>query len=478
MDSRSITESSPDEYGSWDAPAILLVDLDAFFASVEQLDHPAWRGKPVIVGGDADKHGVVSTASYEARKYGVHSAMPASMARKLCPQAIWSRGHFDRYRAVSSQVMAILQDESPHLQQVSIDEAFLDVSPTPLNREHPVRIAQRIQHRVAELGVTCSIGVGTSKTIAKIASDMDKPRGLTVVYPGREADFLAPLPIRRMSGVGARAEEALLKRGIKTLGDMAHAPENLLRSIYGKNAEMMRRRCLGLDMTAVEQDDDVKSVSNEITMANDLVTFEQVAAAVDTMASKVGRRLRRKGLQGRTLGLKMRFADRSTRNLQKRLDAPQDNEHAFIPLLHDMIREIWRPGMAVRLVGVAVTGFQEERVIQEALFDASEFESAPAQAQPAREDEALFDEGEFSGSAESGAKPRRTTETSKQNQVGARTLDADQGKHLAAATDKVKDRFGEAAVFFGREFKVRDKTTGSAAKNPEDYRSNEPQDMT
>ena len=461
-------ESPLDEYGPWDAPAILLVDLDAFFASVEQLDHPAWRGKPVIVGGDADKHGVVSTASYEARKFGVHSAMPASMARKLCPNAIWTRGHFDRYREVSSQVMSILQDESPHLQQVSIDEAFLDVSPTPLNREHPVAIAQRIQQRVAMLGVTCSIGVGTSKTIAKIASDMDKPRGLTVVYPGREADFLAPLPIRRMSGVGARAEEALLKRGIKTLGDMAHAPEGLLRSIYGKNADMMRRRCLGLDMTAVEQDDDVKSVSNEITMATDLTTFEQVAAAVDTMAAKVGRRLRRKGLQGRTLGLKMRFADRSTRNLQKRLDGPQDNEHVFIPLLHDMIREIWRPGMAVRLVGVSVTGFQEEAYVQETLFDSAAFVSSNPPS-TAAEQHTLFDEGDISGSAESGAKPRKPQDLAS-NESAHYPLDAEQGKHLAAATDKVKDRFGEAAVFFGREFKVRDKTTGTAAKNPEDYR--------
>ena len=458
-------QSQMSAYGAWNAPAVLLVDLDAFFASVEQLDHPAWRGKPVIVGGDADKHGVVSTASYEARTYGVHSAMPAAMARKLCPQAIWTHGHFDRYRTVSAQVMSILQDESPHLQQVSIDEAFLDVSPTPLNPEHPVLIAQRIQKRVAELGVTCSIGVGTSKTIAKIASDMDKPRGLTVVYPGREADFLAPLPIRRMSGVGARAEEALLRRGIKTLGDMANAPESLLKSIYGKNAEMMRRRCLGLDMTAVEQDDEVKSVSNEITMADDLTTFEQIAAAVDTMASKVGRRLRRKGLAGRTLGLKMRFSDRTTRNVQKRLETPQNNEHVFIPLLHAMIRELWRPGMAVRLVGVSVTGFNEERVVQESLFDASQFDTSE-DSNASDSSNPLFDEGEISGSAESGAKPKPVLSKGADD----RPIDPKQGKQLAAATDKVKDRFGEAAVFFGREFKVRDKTTGTAAKNPEDYR--------
>ena len=466
-----IRQSANVGFGSWDAPAVLLVDLDAFFASVEQLDHPAWRGKPVIVGGDADKHGVVSTASYEARTYGVHSAMPASMARKLCPHAIWTRGHFDRYREVSSQVMSILQDESPHLQQVSIDEAFLDVSPTLLNREHPVLIAQRIQKRVSELGVTCSIGVGTSKTIAKIASDMDKPRGLTVVYPGRETDFLAPLPIRRMSGVGARAEEALLKHGIKTLGQMAHAPEALLHSIYGKNAEMMRKRCLGLDMTSVEQDDEVKSVSNEITMANDLTAFDDIAAAVNTMAAKVCRRLRRKGRQGKTRGRKVRFSDRTTRNIQKRLTQPEDNEHVLTPLLHEMIREIWRPGMAVRLVGVSVTGFEEEQLVQEALFDSTLFATEQPRDETDADDDA-FDDGAASGSAESGAKPRQNPRAFSDDayDANAAALDPEQGRHLAAATDKVKDRFGEAAVFFGRELKVRDKTTGTAAKNPEDYR--------
>ena len=146
----------------WHGRAILLVDLDAFFASVEQLDHPAWRGKPVIVGGDADRHGVVSTCSYEARAFGVRSAMAASLARQLCPDAIWTRGHFSRYREMSNRIMSILRDETPHVQQVSIDEAFMDVSPTRANTEHPAAVAARIARRVEELGITCSIGVGTS----------------------------------------------------------------------------------------------------------------------------------------------------------------------------------------------------------------------------------------------------------------------------------------------------------------------------
>ena len=322
----------------WEGPAILLVDLDAFFASVEQLDHPAWRGKPVIVGGDADKHGVVSTASYEARPYGVRSAMPSSTAKRLCPHAIWTHGRFDRYREMSNAIMDILRAETPHVQQVSIDEAFMDVSPTSVNREHPVRVAQRIQQRVEELGVTCSIGVGTSKTVAKIASDMDKPRGLTVVHPGGERDFLAPLPVRTMSGIGAAAEEKLHSRGIRTLGQLADADEGMLLRAFGKNGRVMHVRANGGDDAPVEQDDTVKSVSNEMTFAVDLTTREDVEGAIATIAAKVGRRLRRKGLRGRTLGLRMRYDDRSVRSVQRQLPAPSDDELSYTPLLYRMAK--------------------------------------------------------------------------------------------------------------------------------------------
>ena len=202
MGKTKTTYGTPD----WQGKAIILLDLDAFFASVEQLDHPEWRGKPVIVGGDASKRGVVSTCSYEARKFGVRSAMPASQAARLCPHAIWASSNFARYKEMSAKVMSIMLDESPFLQQVSIDEAFLDITPSAYNPESPVSIAQRIQKRVCDLGITCSIGLGTSKSIAKVASDMDKPRGLTVVFPGREAAFLQDLPIARMSGIGSVAQ--------------------------------------------------------------------------------------------------------------------------------------------------------------------------------------------------------------------------------------------------------------------------------
>ena len=417
----------------WEGPAILLVDLDAFFASVEQLDHPAWRGKPVIVGGDADKHGVVSTASYEARPYGVRSAMPSSTARRLCPDAIWTHGRFDRYREVSNAIMAILRSETPHVQQVSIDEAFLDVTPTAVNREHPVRVAQRIQRRVEELGVTCSIGAGTSKTIAKIASDMDKPRGLTVVYPGSERDFLAPLPVRTMSGIGASAEEKLRSRGIRTLGQLADADLRMLERVFGKLGRVMHVRANGGDDAPVEQDDAVKSVSNEMTFAKDLTRREDVEAAIATMAAKVGRRLRRKGLRGRTLALRVKFDDLSVRSVQRQLPQPSDDELAYTPLLYAMVDEVWRPGTPLRLIGVGMSGFAEEGAVQESLFDVAEAAPSADDVEPVVRDE----------------RKRRG---------------------LIEATDLVKDRFGEAAVRFGHELRNEGNTTGSSSKNPADYK--------
>ena len=409
----------------WNGRAILLVDLDAFFASVEQRDHPAWRGKPVIVGGDPDKRGVVSTASYEARKYGVHSAMPSSTARRLCPDAMWTEGHFDRYREMSNKVMAILHDETPHVQQVSIDEAFMDVTPTSINLEHPVIIARRIQQRVEELGVSCSIGVGTTKAVAKLASDMDKPRGLTVVMPGSEANFMGPMPVRALSGIGASAEKKLREHGYETLGDLAAADDDTIVRLLGKPGKVMLDRARGLEADSIETYDEVKSVSNETSFAHDLTDRDDIEAAIATMAAKVGRRLRRKGLAGRTLALKVRYADRSVRSVQRPLPAPSDDEYMFQDMLYDMLDELWQPGMALRLVGVAVTGFDgcDREAEQLSLFENDDAREA---------DEAR--------------------------------------KDLQTATDKVKERFGEGAVRYGRELRLSGSGTGSTAKNPADYK--------
>ena len=424
---RSAAEGSADIFGTteWVGRAIMLVDLDAFFASVEQLDHPGWRGKPVIVGGHADRRGVVSTASYEARKYGVHSAMPSVTAERLCPQAIWTEGHYDRYREMSNKVMAILRDESPLMQQVSIDEAFLDVSPTEVNREHPVSIARRIQDRVEQLGVTCSIGLGTTKSVAKMASDMDKPRGLTVVMPGSEANFMGPLPVRALSGIGPSAERKLKEHGIETLGELAEADDELIERLLGKTGMVMLARARCEEDAPVVADDEVKSVSNETSFAVDLTKREDITAAIRTMSAKVGRRLRRKGLKGRTLALKVRYADFSVRSTQRPLPFPSDDQNVFDPLLDDMLEDLWQQGVALRLVGVAVTGFDnEEQPEQLSLFDTDEEQE----------------------------EPKRQT------------------RNLVEATDRVKERFGEGALKYGRELRLSGKDTGTTSKNPADYK--------
>ena len=410
----------------WEGRAVLLVDLDAFFASVEQLDHPNWRGKPVIVGGDAGKRGVVSTASYEARVFGVRSAMPSQTAARLCPDAIWTQGHYDRYREMSQKVMAILFDETPHVQQVSIDEAFMDVTPTSVNREHPVVVAKRIQDRVAQLGITCSIGVGTTKSIAKLASDMDKPRGLTVVMPGSELNFIDPMPVRALSGIGAAAERKLKDLGITTLGELYRADTESVINTLGKVGRMVLDRVRGHEDGPIDPDTDVKSISNETSFARDLTNRDDIEAAIETMAAKVGRRLRRKGLAGRTLALKVRYADFSVRSTQVKLDAQCDDEFIFIPRLKRMLDELWSPGMALRLVGVAVTDFNEPDELEQL---------------------SLFADDELDVSKPPAGR-----------------------QELVAATDKVKERFGESALRFGRELRLSGSDTGSSSKNPADYK--------
>lgn len=399
---------------AWRGRALLLVDLDAFFASVEQLDHPEWRGKPVIVGGRSDRRGVVSTASYEARAYGVHSAMPSATAERLCPDAIWTSSHFDRYHELSAQVMGILKDESPLLEQMSIDEAYLDVSPGRYTGEDPVAIAARIQARVAELGITCSIGVATGKAVAKIASDMDKPRGLTVVYPGGEAAFLAPMDVRAMPGVGKQSAERLRRIGIRTLGALADAPLDRLVPVFGVNAQAVRDRARGVDPREIVIESEVKSVSHERTFATDLVTREEIEDAIDMLGPMVGRRLRKKGLAGHTVTLKLRYADLSRRTAQKGLPANVDDETVFIPVAKRLIDEIWRPGNSVRLVGLGISGF-EAHDEQLGLFADEEL---PA------------------GNAE-----------------------------LLSAADKIRDKFGDGMLKFGRELKIRHETSGTTGMN-------------
>ena len=400
-------------FGNWRGPAIGLMDLDAFFASVEQLDHPEWRGKPVIVGGSPEGRGVVSTASYEARPYGVHSAMPSAQAQRLCPHAIWTSGQFDRYREMSAKVMDILADETPFVDQVSIDEAFFDITPGRFSRENPIEIASRISRRVSELGITCSIGLGTSKTVAKIASDRDKPHGLTIVPPGTEENFLEPLPVRAMSGIGTSAEASLKRMGIYTLGQLAAAPVARLVTVFGSNAQLMHDRAAGLEMSGVapiDAPEETKSVSNERTFAQDLTERDDIDAALALLGESVGRRLRRRGLAGRTVTVKVKYSYGNGRTIQRRLPHATDDENIFVSVARSLMDEIWTEGTHIRLLGIGMSDFRCDGDVQTDLFC----------------------------------------------EVDERGAVASSKRELSVAVDKVRERFGSGAVNFGRAARFGD----------------------
>lgn len=419
-------ERHPCESGPWTGRAILHVDLDAFFAAVEQLDHPEYRGKPVIVGGDPSRRGVVSTCSYEARAYGVRSAMPSARAAQLCPDAIWAKPQFGRYHEMSHAVFAVLRDESPQVQPVSVDEAFIDVSPGMFAAEHPVAIARRIRSRVSELGLTISVGVATSKTVAKVASDHDKPDGLTVVCPGEEAAFLAPLPIQDMSGIGPKTTSRLRGMGIRTLGDLAALDEATARELLGSHGPGLVDRARGIDVRPVRVNDPAKSVSNERTFATDVRLPSEVHGALDALSAKVGQRLRRKQLSGRTVTIKLRFSDFTTRTVQRTLDEATDDELVFGLVARELLHQAWSPGVGLRLLGVGVSGF-EERAVQLDLLDAA-----------------------LSGAPNAGEVPARPPRSR---------------EGLVRGIDAVRERFGDDAVRFGRDLKPRPGDTGTPRRD-------------
>jgi DNA polymerase-4 len=354
----------------WTTRAILHVDMDAFFASVEQLDHPEWRGLPVVVGGPPDSRGVIATASYEARRYGVHSAMPSAQAAHLLPpEAIWVRGDFARYGEMSASVFRILESYTPDLQAASIDEAYLDVTPA-MNGEHPANVALGIQAALDAMGLSCSIGVATSKTVAKIASDRDKPHGITLVPPGTEAAFLAPLSVRAMPGIGPATAKRLISLGVHTLGDLAALDDPTAYQVLGNHGPAAVRRARGIDSRPVRERQGAKSVSNERTFGVDLRDRDDVVSALAALTERVGTRLRRSGLRARTVHLKVRFADFTTRTAQQTLDEATDSTDALLACGVTLLESAWAPGAGIRLLGIGASGFGEPPVQLELMGDA------------------------------------------------------------------------------------------------------------
>ena len=339
---------------------ILHADLDAFYASVEQLDNPGLRGKPVAVGGSSEGRGVVAAASYEARRYGVRSAMPMRTALQRCPDLIRVDARFGRYAEVSRRVMDIFKDITPLVEPLSMDEAYMDVTASVTPEHGPQDIARVVRQRVKrEVGLTISVGVGASKSVAKIASDLDKPDGLTVVPPGTEAEFLAPLPVGTLPGVGPKTQDLLKAEGVITIGDLAALSDDWLLRTLGRNGGYMKRLALGQDDRPVQTERDTKSVSSETTLAQDTGDPDALQELVRRLSSDVSRSLERRGLQGRTVKVKLRLSDFTTFTRQRTMPEPVQAPDLIADAASALVRAETGPGRLFRLVGVGVSGFDE-----------------------------------------------------------------------------------------------------------------------
>jgi len=349
----------------------LHVDLDAFFAAVEQRDRPELRGKPVIVGvGSRDDRGVVSAASYEARRFGIRSAMPLRTAAGLCPEAVFVPVDGRKYAAVSRQVMEILRRYTPAVEPISIDEAFLDVAGSELLHGTSLEIARAIKATIrSELGLTASVGVATSKLVAKVASDLEKPDGLVVVEPGREAEFLAPLPIARLWGVGDRTAAVLADFGVRTIGDLAALPDDVLTRRFGRQGRVLAARASGVDPSRVTDAESARSVSHEHTFDTDTSTLEELERTLLALSDAVAGRLRAGQLQARTVAVKVRDSAFVTVSRQRTLAAPTSDTDVIFHASLELASPQWR-GIRVRLLGVAASGLVDAE--QLSLFGAAD----------------------------------------------------------------------------------------------------------
>jgi DNA polymerase-4 len=343
---------------------IFHVDMDAFFVSVEELFDPSLKGKAVVVGGRPNERGVVSAASYEARKFGVHSAMPLRMAYKMCPHAIFVDGHPDRYRDCSHKVFEALNRFSPQVEMASIDEAYMDMTGTERLHGPPLRAAHLLHEAIrAGTRLNASIGIATSRLVAKISSDQAKPNGVLWIMPGLEARFLAPLDVRKIPGVGKVTEKSLLTLGIRKIGDLARFDEAFLERRFGKWGVALAGKARGLDAggwfdSEVGADTDPKSISHEHTYGEDTANSEALEATLARLSEMVGRRLRENGLHARTIQLKLRYKDFSTITRAHSLERATQIDTEIFEEARALFRRNWKPGAPVRLLGVHVSSFE------------------------------------------------------------------------------------------------------------------------
>lgn len=348
---------------------ILHIDLDAFFCAVEELRDPSLIGIPFAVGGSPDQRGVVASCSYAARKYGVRSAMPMTQAIRRCPQLMTVRGHYQDYSTYSSQVMERLRNVTDQVEQISIDEAFLDITNLPDSSQ---LIAEKIQSQIRnELGLPCSIGIASNKLVAKMATNFGKsstsnqdkpPNAIHIVLPGMEGEFLSPLPIESLWGVGPKTAEKLIEMDVITIGDILDIPEDEMTKRFGKWGYLIRRRALGVDERPLSLKHKAKSVSNETTFAKDVSDEKTLHDTIHRLSHRVCSRLIKKHLQATTIKIKLRWSDFTTLTRQTTLKQPTNDEMIINRTAINLFHAEWKSNQPVRLIGVGVSGLSPEQL--------------------------------------------------------------------------------------------------------------------
>ncbi len=347
---------------------ILHVDLDAFFCAVEIIRNPSLAGVPFVVGGQPGARGVVASASYPAREFGIRSAMPTAQAVRRCPDLVIVSSNHGGYSEYSEKVMDLLRDSAPIVEQISIDEAFLDISDAPETGE---QMARELQKEINEqFSLPTSWGVASSKLVAKIATEIGKPEGLVVVLPGKEEEFLAPLAVDMLWGVGPKSRDRLLDLGIRTIGDISALEPERLKEMFGERGPELAARARGVDERPVATSHRRRSISNERTFAQDISDEVELRRIILSISEGLGSRLRKKGLAGSTVKIKLRWADFQTISRQVHLEQPTDQDTEINRAARSLFSNAWKPGQKVRLLGVGVADLGK-RVRQLDLFDRS-----------------------------------------------------------------------------------------------------------
>jgi DNA polymerase-4 len=348
------------------------MDLDAFFASCEQQAHPEYRGRPVVVGALPGHRGVVAAASYEARRFGIRSAMPIAEAHRRCPEAVFVRPQMDRYRRISRQVFEILTSITPCMEAASIDEAYLDVSGLEKLFGTPEVIARTIKQRIVEqTGLTASVGIGPNRLIAKLGSEYRKPDGLTVVTPNEVLDFLAPMPVANLRGLGRQTQKVFQRLGIKTVAELrGFPPDTLIKHLGETAAQRFRQQAFGIASDQVFTERQRKSISKETTFETDIWDHSLLRDALRHLAADVARTARREGLSGSVVTLKIRFAGFETYTRQHTLPAPTHDERDLLTTAWQLFLSGKLPDKPVRLIGVGISGWNNDQPVQPDLFEA------------------------------------------------------------------------------------------------------------